>query len=109
MLTTAKNILVSFSFMFGISMLSFSDLVVSYRKERERLERLLKYIVASLDLDSPKTSYIGVFLIKEHSLAWIAHVKQLAALAAQVNYSPKTSYIGFLSQKGTLPGMDRPC
>jgi hypothetical protein len=77
--------------------------VVSYRKERERLERLLKYIVASLDLDSPKTSYIGVFLIKEHSLAWIAHVKQLAALAAQVNNSPKTSYNGvFLINEHSL-------
>jgi hypothetical protein len=55
------------------------------RKERERLERMLKYIVASLDLDSPKASYIGVFLLKEHSVTWIAHIKQLAALAAQVN------------------------
>ena len=67
----------------------FNTLLTSYffsgRKERERLERLLKYVVASLDLDSPKTSYIGVFLLKDHSLAWIAHVKQLAALAAQVN------------------------
>jgi hypothetical protein len=75
--------LVSWSvYQYNLSLIS--DLVVSYRKERERLERLLKYIVASLDLDSPKTSYIGVFLTKEHSLAWIAHVKQLAALAAQV-------------------------
>jgi hypothetical protein len=60
------------------------SLITIGRRERERLERLLKYIVASLDLDSPKTSYIGVFLLKEHSLAWIAHIKQLAALAAQV-------------------------
>ena len=54
------------------------------------MERVLKYIVASLDLDSPKASYIGVFLVKEHSVAWIAHIKQLAALAAQVSrYSTK--------------------
>jgi hypothetical protein len=48
------------------------------------------------------TSYIGVFLIKEHSLAWIAHVKQLAALAAQVNNSLNNNYIG-------VTGLDCPC
>ena len=59
----------------------------------ERLERMLRYIVASLDSDSPKISYIGVFLSKAHSVAWIAHVKQLTleasrALAALTTESP---------------------
>ncbi len=54
------------------------------------------------------TSYIGVFLIKEHSLARIAHVKQLAALAAQVKKVKNQLHWG-LSHKGTLLGMDRPC
>lgn len=44
---------------------------------RERLERLCRYLVASLESDSPKTSYIGVALNKEHSLSWIKHVKLL--------------------------------
>jgi hypothetical protein len=49
------------------------------------------------------TSYVGVFIIKEQSLAWIARVKQLAALAAQVNNSLKTSYIGvFLIKEHSL-------
>ena len=49
----------------------------------ERLERMLRYIVASLDSDSPKISYIGVFLSKAHSVAWIAHVKQLTLEASR--------------------------
>ena len=59
----------------------------------ERLERMLRYIVASLDSDSPKISYIGVFLSKAHSVAWISHIKQLTleasrALAALSTDSP---------------------
>ncbi|XP_059616047.1 ubiquitin-protein ligase E3B [Phlebotomus argentipes] len=44
---------------------------------RDRLERLCRYLVASLDSDSPKTSYIGVALNKEYSLSWIKHLKLL--------------------------------
>ncbi|GAB0093851.1 ubiquitin-protein ligase E3B [Sergentomyia squamirostris] len=44
---------------------------------RERLERLCRYLVASLESDSPKISYIGVALNKEYSLTWIKHVKLL--------------------------------
>jgi len=40
-----------------------------------RFERMIRYLVASLDSESPATSYIGVFLNKEHSVAWIKHVK----------------------------------
>uniref|UniRef100_A0A182Y2X1 Ubiquitin-protein ligase E3B n=1 Tax=Anopheles stephensi TaxID=30069 RepID=A0A182Y2X1_ANOST len=45
--------------------------------QRERLERLCRYLVASLESDSPKTSYIGVAFNKELSLAWIRHIKKL--------------------------------
>ncbi|KAL1381557.1 hypothetical protein pipiens_003410 [Culex pipiens pipiens] len=44
---------------------------------QDRLERLCRYLIASLESDSPKTSYIGVALNKEHSLAWIRHIKKL--------------------------------
>ncbi|XP_062543372.1 ubiquitin-protein ligase E3B [Armigeres subalbatus] len=43
----------------------------------ERLERLCRYLTASLESDSPKTSYIGVALNKDYSLAWIRHIKKL--------------------------------
>uniref|UniRef100_A0A182WMD3 Ubiquitin-protein ligase E3B n=1 Tax=Anopheles minimus TaxID=112268 RepID=A0A182WMD3_9DIPT len=46
-------------------------------QHRERLERLCRYLVASLESDSPKTSYIGVAFNKELSLAWIRHIKKL--------------------------------
>merc|ERR1719391_85658 len=54
---------------------------------------MLRYIVTSLDSDSPKVSYIGVFLSKAHSVAWISHIKQLTleasrALAALLTDSP---------------------
>lgn len=44
---------------------------------QDRLERLCRYLIASLESDSPKTSYIGVALNKDHSLAWIRHIKKL--------------------------------
>lgn len=43
----------------------------------DRLERLCRYLIASLESDSPKTSYIGVALNKDLSLAWIRHIKML--------------------------------
>lgn len=46
-------------------------------KDAERLERLCRYLIASLESDSPRTSYIGVALNKEFSLAWIRHIKLL--------------------------------
>jgi ubiquitin-protein ligase E3 B len=44
---------------------------------KERLERLCRYLLASLASDSPKLSYIGVALNKEYSLFWIRHIKKL--------------------------------
>lgn len=46
-------------------------------KDDERLERLCRYLIASLESDSPRTSYIGVALNKDYSLAWIRHIKLL--------------------------------
>lgn len=43
----------------------------------DRLERLCRYLLASLDAESPKLSYIGVALNKELSISWIRHIKQL--------------------------------
>lgn len=41
-------------------------LIFHTKKDKERFERLCKYIVASLQSESVKLSYVGVFLIKEH-------------------------------------------
>lgn len=43
----------------------------------ERFERLCRYLLASLESESPKFSYIGVALNKELSLSWIRHIKIL--------------------------------
>lgn len=43
----------------------------------ERLERLCRYLIASLESDNSRTSYIGVALNKQLSLLWIRHVKML--------------------------------
>lgn len=43
---------------------------------RERLERLCKYLIRSVETsESTKLSYIGVALNKKHSLDWIRHIK----------------------------------
>ena len=47
------------------------------RKDGARLETLIRYIVASLASESPRTSYVGVFLNKKYSVSWIEHIKQL--------------------------------
>lgn len=43
----------------------------------ERLERLCRYLLASLESESPKLSYIGVALNKDLSITWIRHMKLL--------------------------------
>lgn len=43
----------------------------------ERLEHLCRYLLASLESENPKLSYIGVALNKELSIAWIRHIKLL--------------------------------
>lgn len=41
-------------------------LIFNTEKDKIRFERLCRYIVASLQSDSVKLSYVGVFLMKEH-------------------------------------------
>ncbi|XP_037044995.1 ubiquitin-protein ligase E3B [Bradysia coprophila] len=43
----------------------------------DRLERLCRYLIASLESESPKTSFIGVTLNKDLSIPWIRHIKML--------------------------------
>lgn len=43
----------------------------------DRLERLCRYLIVSLESESAKTSYIGVALIKDLSIPWIRHIKLL--------------------------------
>lgn len=43
----------------------------------ERLERLCRFLLASLESENPKLSYIGVALNKELSISWIRHIKML--------------------------------
>lgn len=43
----------------------------------QRLEHLCRYLLASLESENPKLSYIGVALNKELSIAWIRHIKLL--------------------------------
>lgn len=44
---------------------------------RERLENLCRYLLVSIESESPKLSYLAVALNKDHSLSWIRHIKQL--------------------------------
>ncbi|XP_049776175.1 ubiquitin-protein ligase E3B isoform X1 [Schistocerca cancellata] len=50
-----------------------------WKKERdkERFEKLCRYLVSSLESDSLKLSYVGVALNKEYALAWISHMKTI--------------------------------
>lgn len=43
----------------------------------DRLERLCRYLIVSLESESPKTSFIGVALNKDLSIPWIRHIKLL--------------------------------
>eukprot|EP00092_Neocalanus_flemingeri_P034441 GFUD01037450.1.p1 GENE.GFUD01037450.1~~GFUD01037450.1.p1 ORF type:complete len:1075 (-),score=271.40 GFUD01037450.1:205-3429(-) len=62
------------------------------RKNVDQFEVMLRYIIASLDSDSPKTSYVGVFLNKSHSVAWIEHIKQLCSQTSLVIASMSTDH-----------------
>lgn len=58
-------------------------------EHRERFESLCRYLLHSLDSESPKLSYIGVALNREHSAAWIRHIKQLLLLCCTLMDSLK--------------------
>ncbi|XP_012263808.1 ubiquitin-protein ligase E3B isoform X2 [Athalia rosae] len=44
-------------------------------KDEERLERLCRYLVQTLDSESFKSSYVGVALNKDYSISWISQMK----------------------------------
>ena len=46
-------------------------------REFERLEKLARILILSLDHENPKKSYVGVALNKEFALPWISHMKTL--------------------------------
>ena len=52
-------------------------LQVSNELEFDRLDKLARVLILSLDHDDPKKSYVGVALNKDHALSWISHMKTL--------------------------------
>lgn len=52
-------------------------LVWKKERDKERFEKLCRYLVSSLESSSIKLSYVGVAFNKEHAIAWIAHVKDI--------------------------------
>lgn len=51
--------------------------VINEDDDRERFEKICKYIITSIDSDSLKKSYISVAFNKDHAVAWIHHLKTL--------------------------------
>jgi len=71
------------------------------RKDEVRFERMMKYLVASLNEENPKLSFVGVFLNKEFSVAWIKVVKNLCTVSSTIlgnisanipNFNKKVSF-----------------
>lgn len=52
-------------------------IVWQQERDKERFARLCRYLVATLDSESPKISYVGVSLNKELSVIWISHMKNI--------------------------------
>lgn len=54
-------------------------LLLIWRKERDKeiFAKLCRYIVVTLESDSPKVSYVGLALNKEHVIRWISHINDL--------------------------------
>ncbi|KAF5298208.1 hypothetical protein FQA39_LY02632 [Lamprigera yunnana] len=54
-------------------------LLLIFNKERDmdRFETLCRYLVVSLESDSPKLSYVGVAFNKEHVMQWISHINDV--------------------------------
>ena len=77
-------------------------LIFIKRRDDTRLLTMIRYIVNSLASDSPKLSYIGVFLNKAHSVDWIQHIKQLSSsvLSALADLSPDQQH--FSKKAATL-------
>lgn len=56
-----------------------SQFLTVWKQDRDkiRFSNLCRYIVASLESDSPKINYVGVSLNKEHAVLWISHMKDI--------------------------------
>ncbi|KAK4876027.1 hypothetical protein RN001_012449 [Aquatica leii] len=52
-------------------------LIFNKERDRDRFDKLCRYLVASLESDSPKLSYVGVALNKEHVMQWISHINDV--------------------------------
>ncbi|KAF2900658.1 hypothetical protein ILUMI_05537 [Ignelater luminosus] len=52
-------------------------LIFNKTRDRDRFDRLCRYLIASLESDSPKISYVGVALNKEHVMQWISHINDV--------------------------------
>ena len=46
-------------------------------RDRDRFEKLCRYLIVTLETESPKLSYVGVALIKEHVIRWISHMNDI--------------------------------
>ncbi|XP_012282275.1 ubiquitin-protein ligase E3B isoform X2 [Orussus abietinus] len=56
-----------------------SRFLIVYKKERdqERLEKLCRYLVRTLESESPKLSYVSLALNKDYYILWIAQMKSI--------------------------------
>lgn len=52
-------------------------LIFNKTRDRDRFDKLCRYLIASLESDSPKMSYVGVALNKEHVMQWISHINDV--------------------------------
>lgn len=52
-------------------------LVFEKKRDGDRFERLCRRLVDSLESESPRLSYVGLALAKEHVIEWIAHTNRL--------------------------------
>ncbi|XP_015600022.1 ubiquitin-protein ligase E3B isoform X2 [Cephus cinctus] len=54
-----------------------SRFLIIYKRDRDqaRIEKLCRYLVKSLNSESPTYSYVGVALNKDYSISWIAQMK----------------------------------
>lgn len=52
-------------------------IVYKFEKDQERVEKLCRYLVLSILSESPKFSYVGVALNKEHNILWISQIKTI--------------------------------
>lgn len=46
-------------------------------RDKDRFARLCRYLVTSLESESPKISYVGVSLNKQFAVTWISHMKNI--------------------------------